>query len=236
MRFVGLLYALSALGYFLLLASTLYVTDPFRFGWSNNPPEYFENALNVLCSSRHLHLQRSATAETFCARQPLLLTHSRCLRRCLRIVAFPRLGFVYGAAGNLNSAASISRLSRARITIRSSGLPMSVCAKIVPRRRQPLNSSVRLLGGAVPQSDTKEELIIAPVPALVAVLLRLEQEKGSPLTEAEVIAARDGAACIAMPRHAYEAVTAARGYEDINPELAWEEWQRIKATLVTGEA
>ena len=29
------------------------------------------------------------------------------------------------------------------LTIRSSGLPMSVCAKIVRRRRQPLNSSVR---------------------------------------------------------------------------------------------
>jgi len=67
-------------------------------------------------------------------------------------------------------------------------------------------------------------------------LLRLEQEKGAPLTEPEVIAARNGAACVAMPRHAFEAVAAARGYDDINPELAWEEWQRIRVTLATGEA
>jgi hypothetical protein len=88
----------------------------------------------------------------------------------------------------------------------------------------------------MPQPDTKEELIITPIPALVAVLLRLEQEKGFPLTEAEVIAARDGATCVALPRHAHEAVTSGRGYEDINPELAWEEWQRIRVTLVTNEA
>ncbi|WP_426787915.1 hypothetical protein [Xanthomonas campestris] len=37
----------------------------------------------------------------------------------------------------------------------------------------------------------EEELIITPVPALVAVLFRLEQEKGSALTKAEVIEARD---------------------------------------------
>ena len=86
------------------------------------------------------------------------------------------------------------------------------------------------------QSDAKEELIIAPVPALVAVLARLEQDKGAPLTEAEVIAARDRAACIAMPRHAYEAVSAARGYDDIDPELAWQEWQRVRVTLSPGEA
>jgi len=110
------------------------------------------------------------------------------------------------------------------------------CAILVFIAATPLSSSVEFLGRTMSQSDAKEELIIAPVPALVAVLLRLEQEKGSPLTEAEVIAARDGAACIAMPRHAYEAVTAARGYDDINPESAWEEWQRIRATLVTAEA
>jgi hypothetical protein len=85
-------------------------------------------------------------------------------------------------------------------------------------------------------SDAEEHLIIAPVPALVAVLLRLEKEKGSPLTEEEVIAARDNAACIAMPLSAYEAVTVARGYDDINPEFVWQEWQRVRATLVASEA
>ena len=80
------------------------------------------------------------------------------------------------------------------------------------------------------ESDENDELLIVPVPALVAVLIHLEREKGAPLTEAEVIAARDGAACIAMPRSAYQAVTDARGYADIDPERAWEDWLSFKAT------
>ena len=39
--------------------------------------------------------------------------------------------------------AGFALFRRCGLTIRSSGLPMSVCAKIVRRRRQPLNSSVR---------------------------------------------------------------------------------------------
>ena len=80
-----------------------------------------------------------------------------------------------------------------------------------------------------------DELILAPVPALVSVLLNLERQKGSPLVEAEVIEARDNAACIAMPRSAHEAVVSARGYQDIDPERAWEEWQNIRASLHEGE-
>ena len=49
------------------------------------------------------------------------------------------------------------------------------------------------------KSEAEESIEIVPVPALVAVLLNKEKEKGSPLTEDEVINIRDGAACIAMP-------------------------------------
>jgi hypothetical protein len=38
---IGWLYAEAALGYLLLLAYTLYATNPFRIGLANNPPEYF---------------------------------------------------------------------------------------------------------------------------------------------------------------------------------------------------
>lgn len=86
------------------------------------------------------------------------------------------------------------------------------------------------------ESDEKENLIITPVPALVAVLLHLEQEKGSALTEAEVLAARDTAACIAMPRSVHQSVADARGYDDIDPEHAWVEWQSIRASLHASEA
>lgn len=86
------------------------------------------------------------------------------------------------------------------------------------------------------ESSEKEELIIAPVPALVAVLMHLEQEKGSPLTEAEVLTARDNEACIAMPRSAYQAVSDARGYADIDPERPWAEWLAFRAAQSGGEA
>ena len=72
------------------------------------------------------------------------------------------------------------------------------------------------------------DLILAPVPALVAVLLNLEKLKGRPLTEADVLAARDNAHCIAMPSHAHKAVVEARGYSDIDPENVWQEWLSFK--------
>lgn len=77
----------------------------------------------------------------------------------------------------------------------------------------------------------EEELIITPVPALVAVLFRLEQGKGSALTKAEVIEARDNSTCIALPKSAYEAMVKARGYDDIDADLAWEEWLGIRGSL-----
>ena len=73
--------------------------------------------------------------------------------------------------------------------------------------------------------DDDEELHVVPVPALVAVLLNKEREKGAPLTEGEVASIRDGASCIAMPSSAKRSVEQARGYVDIDPENAWVEWQ-----------
>ena len=81
------------------------------------------------------------------------------------------------------------------------------------------------------QNENQERLILTPVPALVAVLWHLEEKKGSALTEPEVIAARDAATCIAMPADAHQAVVAERGYSDIDPENAWQEWQAFKAGL-----
>ncbi|HSH98901.1 MAG: hypothetical protein ACAH07_06130 [Methylophilaceae bacterium] len=80
-------------------------------------------------------------------------------------------------------------------------------------------------------SDEPDDLILTPVPALVAVLLNLENQKGASLTEAEVIEARDKAACIAMPRSAHIAVVESRGYADIDPERAWQEWLSFKASM-----
>ncbi|MEO5595934.1 MAG: hypothetical protein ABIQ97_02175 [Lysobacteraceae bacterium] len=83
--------------------------------------------------------------------------------------------------------------------------------------------------------SVQDDLIITPVPALVALLMNLEKKKGSELTEIEVIEISDNAACIVMPSHAHKAVVEARGYFDIDPENAWQEWLNFKASLDEGE-
>ena len=85
------------------------------------------------------------------------------------------------------------------------------------------------------QETPQEQLILTPVPALVAVLWSLEKAKGSPLTEHEVITARDNAACIAMPLTAHRAVVAERGYSDLDPENIWQEWLAFKDSLEENE-
>ena len=73
-----------------------------------------------------------------------------------------------------------------------------------------------------------EPLVLVYSPPLVAVLTWKEQEKGAPLTQSEVIKISDEAICIALPVTEAEALTAARGYGDINPENAWVEWQEYR--------
>ena len=76
-----------------------------------------------------------------------------------------------------------------------------------------------------------ERLLIVAVPSLTAVLLNEEEKKGAPLSQDEVLAIRDSAACIAMPACAAAAVAEGRGYDDIGLETAWEDWCAIRPTL-----
>lgn len=76
-----------------------------------------------------------------------------------------------------------------------------------------------------------DDLIIYPVPSLVATLLNRERTKGSPLTEEEVIQIRDTCPAIAMPPDVARKVDESRGYLDIDPENCWEEWQRVRLEL-----
>ncbi|MEL4358921.1 MULTISPECIES: hypothetical protein [unclassified Luteococcus] len=73
-----------------------------------------------------------------------------------------------------------------------------------------------------------DDLVLVFIPALVALLTAAETTRGRPLTEAEVTAIRDDAVTIALPRADAQAMAAARGYEDIDPELAWEQWQAVR--------
>ena len=71
---------------------------------------------------------------------------------------------------------------------------------------------------------TDEKLVLVPVPALVAILVHHEKQKGAPLTEAEVLAIRDGCVCIAVPIAVAAKMAEERGYGDVSPENVWQEW------------
>jgi len=75
-----------------------------------------------------------------------------------------------------------------------------------------------------------EGLGVIPIPALSAILLAKEREKGSPLTEAEVLRIRDHAAVMVLPDKG-EPLVERRGYKDIDPNRAWQEWQIVRVQL-----
>jgi hypothetical protein len=89
----------------------------------------------------------------------------------------------------------------------------------------------KLFGGSRsgPKNDAGEPLVFVAMPPLLSILVALEDRKGAPLTEGEVLKARDAAVCVAMPRAAAEQVAKERGYSDIALDRAWEEWRRFRA-------
>ncbi|WP_420113523.1 hypothetical protein [Pseudactinotalea sp.] len=77
-------------------------------------------------------------------------------------------------------------------------------------------------------SQSPERLALTFTPPLVALLRSAEQAAGRTLTEVEVLGIRDAATCIALDPSVAEAMTAARGYQDIDPENCWAEWQQVR--------
>jgi hypothetical protein len=77
-----------------------------------------------------------------------------------------------------------------------------------------------------------DQLVSAFIPPLVAVLLAAERAAGRPLTESEVLEIRDGATCIAVRPAALAAMAAERGYDDLDPERAWEQWTDARRELL----
>ena len=76
-----------------------------------------------------------------------------------------------------------------------------------------------------------QHFVIQPIPALVAILLSVEKKKGSPLTKLEVDALRDKITVLVAAPEAAKAVDERRGYKDIDPSHAWEEWQVVRLQL-----
>lgn len=77
--------------------------------------------------------------------------------------------------------------------------------------------------------DDDDPLVLVFDPPLVDVLRALERERGRPLGEAEVVAARDAATCLWLPYSEALKVDEARSYHDIDAAHVWAEWQRARA-------
>jgi hypothetical protein len=73
------------------------------------------------------------------------------------------------------------------------------------------------------------ELTPVFVPTLVSILAAAAKKSGRPLSRAEVEALRDGSPCIAMKHRDAKNMEQARGYADLNPALAWEQWEAHRA-------
>jgi hypothetical protein len=76
--------------------------------------------------------------------------------------------------------------------------------------------------------SSEDDLVPVFIPALVALLIQAEELNGSPLTRNQVIAIRDNADCVMLPRSAKAEMEAERGYADIDPERCWEDWSIVR--------
>jgi hypothetical protein len=73
-----------------------------------------------------------------------------------------------------------------------------------------------------------QELVFTFIPALQVLLTAIEEKRGKPLTKKDVEATRDQGACIAMEPRDAQKLERERGYSDLDPELAWEQWRLVR--------
>jgi hypothetical protein len=69
------------------------------------------------------------------------------------------------------------------------------------------------------------------IPALVAILTAAEEQAGRPLGREEVERLTEGGACITMSHGDAQQLERSRGYADLEPTLAWPQWQVARTTL-----
>lgn len=67
------------------------------------------------------------------------------------------------------------------------------------------------------------------LPPLTTILFAAEREHERPLTQDEVVALVDNAAAIEMSAADALLIERARGYADIEPSLAWQQWQIVRS-------
>lgn len=76
-----------------------------------------------------------------------------------------------------------------------------------------------------------DQPIFVHTPALVCLLLSAEKTKGSALTREEVENITDAGICMACTPAMIAKMVEGRGYEDINPRYAWEQWKEARLDL-----
>lgn len=81
------------------------------------------------------------------------------------------------------------------------------------------------LGPAGKKGEPPNELAFVFMPSLAAVLTAAEAQHGKPLTKAQVRQLTEQATCMTMKHEDARALERSRGYADLDPELAWEQWQ-----------
>lgn len=74
-----------------------------------------------------------------------------------------------------------------------------------------------------------EQLCVVFIPALSVALQNAETNKGSALTETEVLKIRDQATCVAVPLGVALDMENERGFRDLVAEDCWNEWQRLRS-------
>jgi hypothetical protein len=84
------------------------------------------------------------------------------------------------------------------------------------------------LGVAGGEADSRGELRPVFIPALVHVLAAAEEQAGRRLRRAEVEHLTNEAVCLTMTHAEARQLERSRGYADLEPELAWRQWQVLR--------
>jgi hypothetical protein len=81
------------------------------------------------------------------------------------------------------------------------------------------------LGGAGGEADSRGDLRPVFIPALVVLLAAAEEQAGRPLNREEVERLTSEGVCMTMSHPDAKNLERSRGYADLEPELAWRQWQ-----------
>jgi hypothetical protein len=84
------------------------------------------------------------------------------------------------------------------------------------------------LGAEGGEADSRGELRPVFIPALVAVLTAAEEKADRPLRRAEVERLTSDGTCMMMTHADAKNLERSRGYADLEPEVAWRQWQVLR--------